>query len=574
MKRLFAGLGLLLLVGTGCGDDEGPSGPKKQKASEPGLRVGSLVDLNVQVDSACTRPIIKTSRVVAISERAIVVADTANPSGGFAEAEYQAFATTFDELVYPVDVRNFGEPSDIDKNGKIILFFTRAVNELTEPDSKSFVGGFFYSRDLFPKTGNARLEGCLGSNVAEIMYLLAPDPAGIANNPRSKEFVLQQTVGVLAHELQHLINASRRLYVNDAAKFEEVWLNEGLSHIAEELMFFNASRVEPRQNLDLPAVRATPERRLDFNTYQAANFGRFITYLENPDTASLIGIDNLPTRGASWAFLRYAADREPGEDAPFFFRLVNSTQTGVQNLEAAINAKPVDWFQDWSVSVYTDDAVPVEARFTQPSWNFRSIMAAVTDNNNYPLRVRTLANGSPTALTLQGGGSAFLRFGVAPLGRAEIRTTSGGGALPGSCPADGSARSLNVGEVFTAGPDAVGALCVGAPAGGAEFVLIPFYASDVGTARLAIEVTGSGVLPVIGPPNPSRAPSGWLPSLSLSGDMGLVPDRSFHQKLRQIEKREVERLIVGSQSGSMRPNFASAAQTGPDQLRISIVRTK
>jgi len=70
-------------------------------------------------------------RVVAKSARAIVVADTGNPAGGFTDADYRGIAATFDTLVYPVDVRHFGEPTDLDNNGRSIIFYTRAVNELT-----------------------------------------------------------------------------------------------------------------------------------------------------------------------------------------------------------------------------------------------------------------------------------------------------------------------------------------------------------------------------------------------------------------------------------------------------------
>ena len=42
-------------------------------------------------------------KVVAITDKAIVVADTANPAGGFTDAEYRSIGVTFDTLVDPVD---------------------------------------------------------------------------------------------------------------------------------------------------------------------------------------------------------------------------------------------------------------------------------------------------------------------------------------------------------------------------------------------------------------------------------------------------------------------------------------
>ena len=48
------------------------------------------------------------ARVAAVSTTAIVVADTANPTGGFTDAEYLSFATVFDTLIGPLDIQNFG----------------------------------------------------------------------------------------------------------------------------------------------------------------------------------------------------------------------------------------------------------------------------------------------------------------------------------------------------------------------------------------------------------------------------------------------------------------------------------
>src|SRR4029079_8642217 len=165
-----------------------------------------------------------------------------NPAGGFTNAEFASIATTFDTLVDPLDRGAFGDPTDIDGDGHRILLYTRTGNELTPSGSEGVVEGFFNPRDLFPTQSTATLQACAGSNFAEMFYLLVPDPTGTINgNVRTKTAVTQSSIAVVAHEYQHLINAARRLYVNDADDFEEVWLNEGLSHIAEELLFYRTS---------------------------------------------------------------------------------------------------------------------------------------------------------------------------------------------------------------------------------------------------------------------------------------------------------------------------------------------
>src|SRR5438094_131596 len=114
------------------------------------LSVGDLVELNTNT-AACLSPVFRTGRVIATSARAIVVADTSNPSAGFTDADYARIAIGFDTLVAPVEDAAFGTPTDIDANGKVIIFFTRAVNELTAPGDTSFVGGYFHPRDLLPQ---------------------------------------------------------------------------------------------------------------------------------------------------------------------------------------------------------------------------------------------------------------------------------------------------------------------------------------------------------------------------------------------------------------------------------------
>jgi hypothetical protein len=233
-------------------------------------------------------------------------------------------------------------------------------------------------------------------------------------------FVRGGTVGTIGHEFQHLINSGRRMYVNDAPDFEEVWLDEGLSHIAEELIFYRASGVAARQNIDYERLVFTEVIRNAVNTYQLSNILRFIAYLRNPTASPLTAGDGLGTRGAVWSFLRYAADRKDGDDRALFHALANSTASGMANLRETLGADPLEWMRDWTVSVFTDDAgIDVESRYTQPSWNFRSAVPPVNDGI-FPLRVLQLRSGAETRVTLSGTSAAFVRLTAAPGRIAEI----------------------------------------------------------------------------------------------------------------------------------------------------------
>jgi hypothetical protein len=398
--------------------------------------IGTLVKYNVNANDYCDNPDYRTGKVVAITNKAIVVADTANPAGGFTDAEYQSIGVTFDTLVDPVDRAAFGDVTDIDSNGHVILFFTRAVNEMTTAGATGVVLGFFYSRDLLPKTVSPT-DKCDGSNVGEMMYLLVPDTGGVVNgNKRTKPQVVTAANGTVAHEYQHMINAGRRYYVNGVgANWEERWLDEGLAHTAEELNFWKASGLSPRSNLTA-SIFNDPKASPAYSTFEANNHARYRTYLQRTELQAPIGFDafddDLQTRGAIWSFLRFAADHLPaGQENAFWYKLVNSTTSGVANLTNALGTAPYSLMRDWAISLYLDDnAVNVDPRFLQPSWNMRSVLTNNGSSLSYPLTTRTLANNSQQSVLLAGNGASFLQFSVPDGQEALLTVTSGGQPLP------------------------------------------------------------------------------------------------------------------------------------------------
>jgi hypothetical protein len=397
--------------------------------------VGDLWDLNVA--AGCSGALdSRTGRVVSIGQHVIVVADTSNPAGGFTTAQYDSIRLEFDSLAYPVDTTNFGGPTDLDTNQRVVAFYTRAVNELSPPASSVITLGYFTARDLF----SAAPESCPRSNQGEIFYMMVPDPTGVVNsNVRTVSQVRGSTVGTMGHELQHLINASRRIYLNGtwSQSLEEVWLNEGLSHISEELMFYRTSvGLAPRGNIVVGNLTTGPNasrRVAAFNTYANPNFGRLRGWLQRPDTSGAFKTnDGLAARGAIWAFLRYAADRRNGDDATLWYNLVNTQISGTANLQAALGVDPNEWLRDFTSAMYADDAVAgIGAAQQVTSWSFRSIYTAL--NGSYQLVPRSLTNGSTLTLSYsRGGGTAYTRFGVPTGGFAGLTALSGG--LPPTSP--------------------------------------------------------------------------------------------------------------------------------------------
>lgn len=388
-------------------------------------QVGQVVPINVSTSApACTSVDNRMGRVEAISQHAIVVGDVNNPSGGFTTADYDRFAQEFDRIIHPTVTRYFGEPTDIDGNSRAIIFFTRAVNELTPPGSAGFVAGFFYSRDLF-----LGIDGCPASNEGEIFYILVPDPNAEASHiQHSRDRVYESALGTIGHEYQHLINAGRRIYVNNAFDWEEVWLDEGLSHIAEEALFYADSGLSPGSNV---RVDILDQRGLDaINRYAVSNLARYSLYLANVTRHTPIGADLLETRGAIWSFLRYAADHSGRTDPDFFHPLVNSQVSGFANLRTALDQSPIERLRQWGVSVYTDDFVRGDSLLQQPSWNFRNLLPLINTSGAFPLPVRTLGSTQPVDFNLRAGTSGYVRFRGSPGEVTRVTTTSGGAPPP------------------------------------------------------------------------------------------------------------------------------------------------
>jgi hypothetical protein len=227
------------------------------------------------------------------------------------------------------------------------------------------------------------------------------------------------------------------MYVNGGGTVtEDPWLNEGLSHIAEELLFFRSSGRAPRQNLDASGFKDSLFVAA-YSTYENNNFNRYKIYLARPEQQAPVDFDpfvvDLATRGAIWNFLRFAADHLPAasQENSFWFNLVNTKATGIANLTAVLGKPPNSLFRDWAISVFLDDNAPnVDPRFQLLSWNLRSAMTNGGTSLAFPLATKTLLDNVNSTTTLVGLGVSFFRFSVPTSQDALLTVTSGGQVLP------------------------------------------------------------------------------------------------------------------------------------------------
>jgi hypothetical protein len=363
-------------------------------------KVGDLVQRNVEANSFCADPKMRTGRVIGVTQRSVIMTDVANPAG-YTDDELMAFGTAFDTLVYPSDVANFGAPTDVDENGgRLEIFFTHAVNEVGIG-----VLGFEYARDLLPKSGP--IGSCPGSNVAEILYIRVPD--GGVTVASAKVDVL----ATLAHEFQHVINDGRRLYVNtNGAPAEERWLNEGLSHIAEELLFYKSTGLTPRRNLG-PQFSQNSSA---YTQFMLRNFSRYFLFTSVPELQGPVGVDDedddLESRGAAWSFLRFAADhRAAGNETALWQSLVNGNSSGMQNLYDHLGPDIRLLMRDWGISVFMDDLVTTDPKYAQLSFNMRQV-PGFRSPSVFNLTTSTSPTSTSSTVTLGALSSLFVRFGV------------------------------------------------------------------------------------------------------------------------------------------------------------------
>jgi hypothetical protein len=252
-------------------------------------------------------------------------------------------------------------------------------------------------------------------------------------------FVRSVSTLTLGHEFQHLINAFRRAYVTHSSAFEFTFLNEGLSSIAEELMFYRMSAgLAPKGKISLTDLTSGPAagaRTAGFNTFELPNFQRLALWLQRPDTTGpyrSAAPSSSAYRGAMWSYLRYAVDKSGSSTQSVTWNaLVNSNLTGFANIQNALGGQsPFNRLEEWIVLLYVDDiGLPFPPGTGNQSWNYRSVYGGF-GFGGFPVMVRPLTDGVGVDLVYaNGGGAAYFRFGTAA-GQFSTLTIVGTGATP------------------------------------------------------------------------------------------------------------------------------------------------
>jgi hypothetical protein len=380
---------------------------------------------NPNASNACTDFTSVKAVVKAVGDHGILAQDVNAPTGGFTSSDFTAIATEFDDVIYPTDIQHFGNPSDIDANSHVVLLYTPIVNAATKRGSESVTQGFFFGGDLFPT------NACAQSNLGEIFYLIVPDPNAQFSDKRTSADVRENTRGTIAHEFQHMINLGVR--IRDNAPDEDTWLNEGLSHFAEEIVGRAEHSFSDDKELTIADVADQANGLKDFNAFFGQNLVRFRNWLRAPGelgATSEHADTSLAVRGAAWALLRWSADQYGNNDLPAFTRaLVAGPETGVANLTKRAGVPFDSLMAGWMVANFVDNGgVPgLSSRYSYRSWDIRNVEAAV-NQGVFPLVPAQLSAGKSAAGKAPSAGGSYFILGTAASDRTiigELDTTGG-----------------------------------------------------------------------------------------------------------------------------------------------------
>ena len=347
-----------------------------------------------------------TVKFAAPSGKVAIYLDDTVPANGYTQADIDNVGALFDSYLYPIDTTAFGRESDLDANGVVVVLLTDQVNTLSGACTQtgSIILGYFYGADLIPSQ--------TGSNRGEVFYGLVPDPDNSTCRV-SRNFASRLLPPTFVHEFQHMISFNQHVLARDGFS-EDTWLNEGLSHYAEEL----AGRTIPNQFCS-PNNQGTPDC---FTQFTLSNVDNAYEYLSDVESHFLIepgsSSGTLEERGANWLFVRWLADHfgslTPEGTNPTATRaLVETNRIGAANVQAVTSGTFPTLVTEWQLANYLDDLAgftPASPRLSYRSWNFRNTFASLNQQSPssfprpYPLVADTALNGNYTRTgTLRGG---------------------------------------------------------------------------------------------------------------------------------------------------------------------------
>lgn len=338
-----------------------------------------------------------------VGRAGVIYLDDQLPAGADAltQVELDQLGNVFDDYLYPADTTAFGRESDINGDQRVSILITDAVNDLTPDCTDGRVIGYFFGNDLIP--------GTPGSNRREVFFAMAPKPATALCTAVTRTRELTSLPPTLIHELQHMISYNQHVLIRGGFS-EDLWLNEGMSHFAEELGF----RVTP--DASCPAAATC------FSQFASGDLTNAYEYLDDPEATYLIapgsGTGSIAERGAAWLFLRWAADHFSSDTllGTSFTRALTQTQLlGSANISNATGMPFSTLVGEWQLANYTE-GLPGFAqvgRLRYRTWDFRGTYSRNSPAifpKPYPLTPDSTSSRYSRSGTLRAGSGRSVRY--------------------------------------------------------------------------------------------------------------------------------------------------------------------
>ncbi|MEX2529269.1 MAG: IPT/TIG domain-containing protein [Gemmatimonadota bacterium] len=420
---------------------------------QPGDAVSLMVP-DISGDNFCQEGVSVEGVVRRVGERSVWVADVENPEGGFTAEHYDILSDAFDDVIHDEVAAHFGEPTDVDSNGRIVILISQAVNRVTESL------GFVVSTDFTS-------SNCPGSNYGEYYYARAPDPEGDVPDPdgeTGKVYTASRALSdqprLLAHELTHILQFGKAVTVLGST-WQPVWILEGQATMAEEVLGHRYGGYGPRQNLggavafhqDYPptGVGWYLNPFLDLGVYfgfGGVQGGQGIRVQEAPHECNWFSVkDPDPcisgriAYGVSWSLLRWISDHYgegfAGGEQEIQQRLMTTSEQGIDALAQVVGEEAGELLGRWAASLWADGRVPgLDPLLTFPSWNLRppqGIEAGLRPEAHLAPAQRSFGDfenniqvaGSSSHYQLIGGTGGHSAFALSA-------TAQGGNPLPGN----------------------------------------------------------------------------------------------------------------------------------------------
>jgi hypothetical protein len=387
--------------------------------------VGSVRTFDVCATTTCDSFVQSTATAKVVGQRVAIYLDDAAPAG-FTQNDLDEVGALFDAHLYAIDTTAFGREPDLDGNSVVIVLLSQHVNDLSADcnTTGSIILGFFFGLDLLPTEDH--------SNDGEIFYGAVPRQDMPNCSAYTKNIVTRSLPGVFIHEFQHMISFNQHVLLR-GGNVEDTWLNEGLSHYAEEL----GGREVPDQFC--PTFSQCEDQFLGDDISNA--YG----YLDDPESSSLVSPSSsggsLTERGAGWLFVRWLGDHFAASQplAPELTRaLVLTSRTGAANVEAVTGEDFPTLVSQWQMANYVTDLpgfTPSSDRLRYTSFDLRGLYAANFPSvfaKPYPLTPDSTRTGTYARTgVLRGGSGRHVRI-IQTVGSGEVAfsLTDGAGSVP------------------------------------------------------------------------------------------------------------------------------------------------